>query len=134
MVDQLAAEPCRPLTCIAPCSWDKIIIINLPKSLEPRVTMLVETGWGIQETKILQKTRNGCCLRLKLVGNPWNGETGQAGVQVRNKNIKNMDLAKEGVKKCEEFSTFGCVGCLSISTKKWSKNASNCLDIHKKAT
>ena len=82
MVGQLAAEPSRPLTCISPCSWDKLIFVNLPRSLEPRVNMIVESGWGIQESKVLQKTKHGCSLRIKMVGNPWTGETGAAGVQV----------------------------------------------------
>ena len=44
--------------------------------------MIVESGWGIQESKVLQKTKHGCSLRIKMVGNPWTGETGAAGVQV----------------------------------------------------
>ena len=83
MVSQLAAEPTRPYTCVAPCSWDKLVIVNLPKSLEPRLTMMVENGWGIQDSRVIQRTRHGCSLRLKLIGNPWNGETGQQGVQLR---------------------------------------------------
>ena len=82
MVTQLAAEPRRPYTCLAPSSWDKLIIINLPRSLEPRLTSLVETGWGVQDSKVLQRTRHGTSLRVKMVGNPWTGETGAAGVQV----------------------------------------------------
>ena len=83
MVSQLAAEPRRPYTCLAPSSWDKLIIINLPRSLEPRLTSLVEAGWGVQDTKVLQRTKHGCSVRIKLVGNPWTGETGAAGVQIR---------------------------------------------------
>ena len=82
MVTQLAAEPSRPYICLAPCSWDKLIIVNLPKSLEPRITMMIESDWGVQDVKILQKTRNGCCVRVKMIGNPWTGETGSSGVQV----------------------------------------------------
>ena len=83
MVGQLAAEPRRPYTCLAPTSWDKLIIINLPRSLEPRLSSLVEAGWGVQDTKVLQRTKHGCSVRIKLVGNPWTGETGAAGVQIR---------------------------------------------------
>ena len=50
MVGQLAAEPYRPYTVLAPCSWDKLVIANLPKSLEPRLSMLVEAGWGVQDS------------------------------------------------------------------------------------
>ena len=82
-VSQLAAEPTRPYTCVAPCSWDKLVIVNLPKSLEPRLSMMVEAGWGIQDSKVIQRTRHGCSIRFKLIGNPWNGETGQPGVQLR---------------------------------------------------
>ena len=46
MVSQLAAEPRRPYTCLAPSSWDKLIIINLPRSLEPRLTSMVEASPG----------------------------------------------------------------------------------------
>ena len=84
MVGQLAAEPNnRPFTCIAPSSWDKLIFINLPKTLESRVTMLVETGWGVQDSKIIERTPHGCVLRIKMSGSPWSGETGAAGVQLR---------------------------------------------------
>ena len=83
MVTQLAAEPRRPCTCVAPTSWDKLVVINLPRSLEPRLTSLVDTGWGVQDTKVLQRTRHGSSLRIKLQGNPWTGETGAAGVQIR---------------------------------------------------
>ena len=84
MVGQLAAEQnYRPFTCIAPSSWDKLIFINLPKTLESRVTMLVETGWGVQDTKILERTPHGCSFRMKMTGSPWSGETGAAGVQLR---------------------------------------------------
>ena len=82
MVGQLAAEPTRPFLCLTPCSWDKLIFINLPRSLEPRVSMMLESGWGTQDTKTLEKTKHGCSLRIKMIGNPWTGETGSAGVQV----------------------------------------------------
>ena len=83
MVGQLAAEPYRPYTVLAPCSWDKLVIVNLPKSLEPRLSMLVEAGWGVQDARVIQRTRHGAALRIKMLGNPWNGETGAQGVQVK---------------------------------------------------
>ena len=37
MVGQLAGDPSpRPFTCLAPSGWDRLHVINLPKSLEAR--------------------------------------------------------------------------------------------------
>ena len=84
LVGQLAADPSpRPFTCIAPSGWDRLHLVNLPKGLESRVTALVESGWGLQDCRTLQSSQHGVSIKLKLSGSPWSGETGAAGVQIR---------------------------------------------------
>ena len=36
----------------------------------------------VQDSRVIQRTRHGAALRIKMLGNPWNGETGAQGVQV----------------------------------------------------
>ena len=84
LVGQLAADPApRPFTCIAPSGWDRLHLVNLPKGLESRVTSLVESGWGMQDCRTLHTSQHGVSVKLKLSGSPWSGETGAAGVQIR---------------------------------------------------
>ena len=58
MVGEFAPEPqSRPLLCVSTSSWDKLILVNLPGSLESKVNQLVEAGWGVQSAKLLEKVQ-----------------------------------------------------------------------------
>ncbi|XP_023342156.1 uncharacterized protein LOC111711902 [Eurytemora carolleeae] len=84
MVGQLAAEPSlRPLLCMTTSGWDKLLFLNLPGVLVGKVSQLVETIWGIQDSKTYEKTKNGCTLQLKLVGSPWSGVSGEYSIKIR---------------------------------------------------
>ena len=59
MVGQLAAEPSlRPLLCMTTSGWDKLLFLNLPGVLVGKVSQLVETIWGIQDSKTYEKVSN----------------------------------------------------------------------------